>query len=220
MIKYVLYLVAIVLVILPGIACGLWTSRWNESTELEDAAAALHTIPTTIGDWDMQRTIEIPPQQMAMLEIAGYIAREYRHRNTGQTAQLFLTCGRPGPLSVHTPDVCYPGAGFVPQGKESKVSIPLEPVNGIFSMVTFKKSSALDNMELDLYWAWSAGQGWDCPTYPRWVYPWKTKVLHKIYLIFPHQQGKSEEDRSKTVQADQAFIAEAMAVIDTKLFKS
>ena len=37
---------------------------------------------------------------------------QYENTKSGTKIGLLLVCGRPGPVSVHTPDICYPGAGY------------------------------------------------------------------------------------------------------------
>ena len=47
--------------------------------------------------------------EAAAAELEGWLARRYLHRRTGVVVHVLLLCGRPGPLSVHTPEVCYYG---------------------------------------------------------------------------------------------------------------
>ena len=35
-------------------------------------------------------------------------------------ATALILCGRPGPVSIHTPDVCYRGLGYEPTGSPSR----------------------------------------------------------------------------------------------------
>ena len=45
--------------------------------------------------------------------VAGTFYRRYENHRTGDVATVFLVCGRSGPVSIHTPDVCYAADGFV-----------------------------------------------------------------------------------------------------------
>ena len=50
--------------------------------------------------------------------MTGYLLRTYTHRISGETFQVLLVCGKPGPTSLHPPDVCYQGAGYGTDAQE------------------------------------------------------------------------------------------------------
>src|SRR5262245_25371792 len=99
-----------VLLVLSGLVHGIWTQRWGAPVELTAAAARLQEFPLDVGDWKGQ-PLELDADAMAKAEAAGYVARIFRHPTKGEVRMLLL-CGRPGPVSLHTPDVCFPGAGL------------------------------------------------------------------------------------------------------------
>ena len=47
-----------------------------------------------------------------MAGAVGQISRVYTNPTKGLTVSVLLLCGLPGNISTHTPDVCYPGAGY------------------------------------------------------------------------------------------------------------
>ena len=101
---------AFVFVIFGGVVHGLWTDRWVVSKEPGAAAANLIRLPMTIGDWEGQ-AINVKSSRSGQRQLGG-IMRRYTNRLDGTTVSILLVCGRPGPVSVHTPDVCYDGAGY------------------------------------------------------------------------------------------------------------
>src|SRR5437016_5872335 len=104
-------LTALALIVAFGCAEGEWTNRWSSSDATEKAAARLSDIPATIGAWDGHDT-PLDPRQVAQAEMAGYLMRRYVHRPTGEAVSVLLVCGRPGPTSVHTPEICFPASGY------------------------------------------------------------------------------------------------------------
>src|SRR5581483_10664642 len=73
--------------------------------------ARLSGVPTSLGDWEYQ---EVEGKTgVADPSLAGSIWRQYVNRRTGQKVVCVLVCGRPGPVSIHTPEACYGSSGYV-----------------------------------------------------------------------------------------------------------
>src|SRR5262245_775541 len=102
---------ALLIVIGSGIAHGLCSDRWSTSEELPVAITALSRLPTTFDEWE-GADLSLDPAAMQRGEISGSVVRRYVHCSTEQEMMVMLVCGRSGPIAVHTPDVCYQGAGY------------------------------------------------------------------------------------------------------------
>src|SRR4051812_23326676 len=89
-------------VTLSGVVHGVWTNRWGSTRAVEEASARLQDVPMTVGEWDGQAK-ELSEREIALAEINGYFSRNYVNRRTGSMVSVLLICGRPGPVSVHTP---------------------------------------------------------------------------------------------------------------------
>src|SRR5437764_13900048 len=109
--RYVHVGVALLLIVGTGLAHGLWTNRWLRTTEPQTSAARLDKLPLNFGDWQ-GTDYQVNPAALALGEIVNYKQRLYRNRSTGQEFTVLVVCGKPGPISVHTPEVCFPGAGY------------------------------------------------------------------------------------------------------------
>ena len=88
--------------------------------ETAQAAERLDAMPLELGEWDGE-VGEVKAGE-AGAGVAGCIKRRYVHRKTGAVVSLFLVCGRPGPVSIHTPEVCYGASGFL-VGNKSAVEL-------------------------------------------------------------------------------------------------
>src|SRR6266545_91715 len=106
-----LLLAACGLLVAAGVAHGLRTDRWGPSADLAAAAARVDTLPTRVGDWD-GKAFEVDARQFAAANVSGITARRYTHRYARSEIVVLVITGRPGPVAVHTPDVCYSTAGF------------------------------------------------------------------------------------------------------------
>src|SRR5690348_10884938 len=101
---------AILVVLLAGVAQGLWTDRWAVSHELEAACSKVALVPTTLGDWEGHdlELRQVRRERYAEAGIAAMVNRRYRNRRTGREVDLLLVCGRPGPIATHSPLTCMP----------------------------------------------------------------------------------------------------------------
>ena len=181
MTRFILALAASTLVIVCGVVHGFWTDRWQgRPVETADAAARVDALPMEIGDWSGEALAVKDPQAGG---VAGTIERHYQNRRTGDGVSVYLVCGRPGPVSIHTPEACYGASGFVLGGK-SKVAVREQ--GGDFWSADAVKSKAGAETRLRLYWAWNAGQGWTAPEGdPRWTFTTgrHAPVLYKLYVV-------------------------------------
>jgi hypothetical protein len=175
--------IALALVIAAGLVHGQWTQRWTPSSAVETAAARLGRVPMNIGDW-RGRSLELNREQLAIAEVAGHVARCYENRPGRAAVTILLVCGRPGPIAVHTPDICYAGAGYEPLGLPVRQTLSVGPSGtpAAFRHAVFAKSNAAVPTYLRILWGWTADGTWDAPDNPRLVFA-PHRALYKLYLI-------------------------------------
>ncbi len=171
------------LVLLGGVAHGLWSNRWGDSRALETAAKRLELVPRTIGNW-VGRDQEMDARALAIGEIVGHVYRRYEDRRTGQGVTLLLVCGKSGPIAVHTPDVCYGGLGYALTAPPAQQAVPLgkdaEPAT--FWSATVRKETRQVPVTLHVLWAWNAAGRWEAPDNPRLKFG-RYPALYKLYII-------------------------------------
>jgi hypothetical protein len=178
-----------------GLVHGFWTDRWQPAAAPADAAARLDSLPDELGDWKGTR-LQVKPSQ-AGVGVAGYIQRRYVHRRTGVTVVLALVCGRPGPVSIHTPEACYVASGYA-VGPRSRVRPAGETTPDEFWTADATRTNASDETRLRLYWGWYAGGGWAAADAPRLTFA-RQPVLHKLYVL-RELGGPGEPDRGEPCQ--------------------
>jgi Protein of unknown function (DUF3485) len=169
---------AVVVLIAGGVVHGLWTDRWAVQPDAAAAAARMDALPLTIGDWEGEA---LPVSTRELQGLAGYVARRYVNRGTGDAVTLALMCGRPRVVSIHTPDVCYAGSGyevaepvrFGPTG----LSEPAE-----FWTTDMVRTRAAEQARLRVFYAWNATEGWKAPDTPRVTFA-GSPMLYKLYLL-------------------------------------
>src|SRR6185295_12153354 len=133
-------------------------------------------IPLTVGDWHGEA---IADASTGPADAAGNVQRRYQNRRSGQTVMVALVGGRPGPVSIHTPEACYGASGFA-VGTPTRTAGP--EGNGEFWTTDAVRTRATEETRLRLFWGWDAGTGWLAPDSPRQRFA-SYPVLHKLYVL-------------------------------------
>src|SRR5262249_36715298 len=183
MFKPILIVFAFLIVAASGLVQGTWSGRWVPSQELERARERLEEVPTQVGEWEMTEEKEVPLKEQQIAGMAGYRSRVYVNRRTNHSVSVLLVCGRPGAIAVHTPDVCFEGAGYRRAGNQSRDSLVLacRGHKAEFLRVRFVRHESGIPIPLLVYWGWNGTGSWTAPERPRLEF-WKLSVLYKLYV--------------------------------------
>jgi hypothetical protein len=165
------------LLIACGILHGRWTDRWQPSLEPAKAAARLLDVGLILGEWEGQ-DLEAKPSSVTAT-LAGSLQRRYVNQRTGQAVLVALVCGRPGPVSIHTPDVCYAASGYQ-LGARDRINTASK--TGEFWTADAVRTRATEESRIRIFWAWNHGQGWIASDDARIQFA-RQPVLHKLYVI-------------------------------------
>lgn len=189
-----------------AVAHGWRTDRWGSTADLTAAAGRLDALPMRIGDWEAT-VLELPAEQVRVANVAGLTARRYTHRYTRAEVTVLILCGRPGPVAVHTPDICYRGAGFVMGPRRTE---PLTEGNTAW-VADFTKAGPQPET-LRIRWAWGTGGGWTAAASPRLQFA-RERVLYKMYLVRPVPPGGDPAENPPEL----AFAGEFLPVLQATL---
>ncbi len=172
---------ALALIIGSGLMHGAWTNRWRTAPALAELAARLESVPTVLGDWTGSSQA-IPSRQMAIAGAAGQLSRVYTNPKNGQTVSVMLLCGLPGNISTHTPDACYPGAGYTLGSSERFIQRYGVPERDAEFQTAVASRAGTNPSYLRLYWTWHASGGWSAPDNARWAFA-AEPMLAKLYVV-------------------------------------
>jgi hypothetical protein len=165
------------LLLVCGLLHGRWTERWQPSAEPAKAALRMRDVALILGEWEGQ-DLDVKPSSVDAT-LAGSLQRRYQNQRTGQAVVVALVCGRPGPVSIHTPDVCYDASGFQ-VGARSRVAAPEK--KGEFWCADAVRTRATDETRLRIFWSWNHGQGWIASEDARIQFA-RQPALYKLYVI-------------------------------------
>lgn len=190
MTRIVCLIAAAGILIAAAVAHGLRTDRWGPRADLVAAAARLDQVPAKLGEWEGSAA-KIDERQIAAAQVAGYLARRYVHRSSGQEVTVLMLCGRPGPISVHTPDICYGGIGYRPGPQEKR------EVSGssVWTALFTKDGPSPDTLRIN--WTWNDGRGWQAADSPRFSFA-NSSVAYKLYVqrqVRPNESFEGDPSR-------------------------
>jgi len=162
---------------------GRWTERWsgrNVKAELKQAAELLESrFPNEFGNWEFVQEMASDPEQLERAGAVGHISRLFANRETKAKVSAFIVCATPHDASGHTPDRCYPGAGFEIAEAEHRQSIPLGDGRTAETFTgTFRKTG----QTLRVFWTYGVDGRWIAPQIAR-IELAGTSAVYKLYAI-------------------------------------
>jgi hypothetical protein len=204
-----LLLTALTVIVSAGLVHGFWTDRWHTSFSLEEAMTVLDRVGMDLDTWQAQ-AVELDARAIRVSGASRYVMRRYTRRTDKSSASILLMCGRSGPMSAHTPDICYQGSGFEMAGSPTRFTVPAGPASpsADFWTARFTKHDAAVPMHLRIYWSWKVPGGtWQAPDYARLAFG-RPLALYKLYVIreMPSPDERPQQDPS--IGLVQRFLAD------------
>jgi hypothetical protein len=199
--------------LLGGVIQGRMSRRWGKPQEFAVLANRLRELPTEIGPWRTTASPPLSPATEAELECAGYVSRQYENRGTGAIVTVAVLLGPAGPISVHTPDVCYSSRNYTILGSPKRIQFGGEgSQDELWS--TSLQSTSLTAGNLRVYYGWSSGGPWSAPKDARFAFAGQPH-LYKIQVAGPLPTPADD------VASDQcrAFLKEFLPVVGPYLVK-
>jgi hypothetical protein len=169
------------LILAAGAAYGQYSQRWGPTTELLSAGRSLESLPSEIGEWKLQGDEPISAGAIRMLECTGYLNRRYVSNQSGDSVVVAIVVGPPGPIAVHTPEICYSSRNYTvvddrqPVRFEGSTARPHTLWNTIFE----SKDAYAERMSV--FYGWSNGTEWVASKSPRFEFA-ASGQLYKLQL--------------------------------------
>jgi Protein of unknown function (DUF3485) len=180
MARFLVPAVALSAVVGSGLVHGYWTGRWEGGEKAAAAAALLRRLPMSLGDWQGQ-DLDADPGETRQLSASLY--RRYVNQRSGATVVLVLASGRPGPVSIHSPDVCYVASGYdAAQGHVFSPKLDAGLPRAEFRTAHFVKTKSGGQTHVRVWWSWNAGGTWSVPENPRVTFA-AYPVLYKLHAM-------------------------------------
>jgi hypothetical protein len=188
-----------VVTLVGGVIQGRMCRRWARPQEFQALADRLRELPAQIGPWHAKKSQPLDPVAEAVLECAGYVCRQYENQRTGETVTVAVLLGPAGPISVHTPDVCYSSQNYDTVGPPQRIRFDDggNSANELWS--TSLRATIPTASNLRVYYGWSTGGRWSAPDDARLEFAGQSH-LYKVQvagpLPMPFDDEKSDQSRT------------------------
>jgi len=182
MIRTLPWLAAMSLVLVGGVVHGIRTDRWSIHEVRRRMAERTSQLPHHLGEW-IGEDLPVVDRHQRVADADIIVARSYhKPLPNGERFHvvLVLFSGRPQPMSVHTPDFCFPGSGYRMDGP-AQVYIPEIEGRRQYSF-WFARFFERDGTARRVYWTWGDGKSWRASDDPRGEFA-HHRALYKLYLV-------------------------------------
>jgi hypothetical protein len=196
--KHILSLIGIAALVAATLGAG-WvhgrmTNRWGIHPDSNLAAARLRQpLPDRVGQWKLVREAELESEVIRMLQCPASISRVYEHGQTGDVVSVAVLLGPPGPISVHTPEICYSSHDYAITKEREKTSLTDAASHEHSLWEVRMKSNRIDGAQLRVLYGWTTGERWLAAEYPRFGYG-GVAHLYKLQLASNSSVTDSLED--------------------------
>ena len=198
---------ATLIIVGTGLAYGHYSHRWGPPADMASAVSQVDRLPKQLGEWSAIEELTMGETELEMLECAGYCHRRYVQTGTGKTVTVAILLGPPGPIAVHTPEICFSSRAYDIQRRRELTSVASDDSQShTFWQVEFASRNALAE-SLQVMYAWSDGERWFASKSPRFEFA-ALPYLYKLQLSAPVSVGRRDED----IKATHDFLRELASV--------
>jgi hypothetical protein len=153
-----------------GLACALVLGsgavRWWQARRVDAAMAQgreapfpLAQVPINLGTWE-GTTTELDPLIVEATGSSDHITRRYVDRRTGVALDVIVLYGPTHDVFIHSPELCYPKAGFTGFGETIERPIRCPGGNVPFRSVAYTRGDTGHGENQEVYFSWRYNGRW------------------------------------------------------------
>jgi hypothetical protein len=206
--KSITFAVCSVLVLAGTLGAG-WmhaslTHAWGSPHDMQRAFDRLDRakLPQQMGDWRFDRDVPFTADVLHVLQQPAHLSKVYENMRTGDIVTVAVIAGHPGPVAVHTPEICFSSRDYQMGGERSRQQITAGDERAHdFWKIGFNPRDPGD-LPLTVLYGWSTGTTWEAATHPRYSYGGLSH-LYKIQLAV--STATDSTSSASTSSADAAY---------------
>jgi hypothetical protein len=190
---------------------GVVSERWTGAGEAaRRSAVVLKEIPTRIGEWEGEDE-EVDDEIQRVAGAQGFISRIFRNKRTGETVSVWLVVGHAHYTAAHTPDICYPSAGFRQYQKNARFNLDVDGKSVEFWTGLFRQDQGLGVSNQRVFWTWFLPQPgateleWKAPESPRFTFG-GARALFKLYFTAAAADESERPEESVALEFAKEFL--------------
>lgn len=214
----------IVITLATGLLQGKMTNRFGIPEDMNESAERLANLKKILekqpfgarGQWRMTNDSKMTDLVVETLECREYINASFVNSEVpGLQVNGFIILGPPGPVAVHTPEICYSSKNHEITDERERVKIfPKGPQEDEFWGLSMRSRDVNEDM-LRIYYAWTVDGPWTAPDIPRITYGGGSKLFKmQLAVKLPPDVNLEKTD------ACQQFLQAFLPVVNSQLFGS
>ena len=178
--------------------------------ESEKPPFPLKEFPKTLGDWhEVEGTeITLDPQIARIAGSSDHLIRTYVNRRNGEQVSVMILYGLAYLVWPHTPDACYPAAGFksVPPSRDVDIDVPETTIKARFREQNFAKYQTGAGIYQQVYYSLRNAGEWGLNLENRWKSfrynpgMFKVQVQRQVVAVGKAENNSLEELLGKIIQ--------------------
>jgi len=180
-----------------GFIHGQMSNRWGPHADSREAARRLaDPLPERVGNWVLRRETELEEGVVKLLHCPSYISRVYEHNSTGDVVSVAVLLGPPGPISVHTPEICYSGHDYSVEATRRRATLTDSSGEQHTFWEVGLKANRREDGKLKVLYGWGVGGPFQAAESPRFGFGGVTH-LYKVQLAALDVSGKEDFNPSE-----------------------
>lgn len=203
--------IALVAIVVGGYWQGTMSERWGSFPQIGEFAERMAKVPMDVGNWKGKVSPDADARTREVAGIRASVSRSYTNPK-GETVVVNLVCGKVNDMFYHTPDRCYPAAGFEASSDIKQIEVDAGATKAEFRHTSFKKQSDNGVVAHQVYWSFSDGDQWRTPVNYKWEMQGQ-RALYKLYVLSPPENDRQTQERTVTVE----FLKDFLPVLDEVL---
>jgi Protein of unknown function (DUF3485) len=179
---------------------------------LHDRQFKLAEIPLTLGHWTGVKT-EIDARIVASTGSHDLITRHYTDADTGVGVDVIILFGPSSDIFIHTPELCYPKAGFISHAEAVDRTLDCDGVKAGLRSVAYTKGDAGSREIQDVYFTWRYNGQWT----PKVGSPKQLERIPGMYKIQVARQLKPRESHADDRDPCESFLKVLIPDLESRI---
>ena len=185
--------------------------------ENEKPPFPLKEFPNDLGDWHQAHGAEISldPQIARIAGSNDHVIRTYVNEKNGERVSVMILYGLAYLVWPHTPDACYPAAGFksVPPSRDVDINVPETTIKARFREQNFAKYETGAGVYQQVYYSLRNANEWGLNLENRWksfrYHPgmFKVQVQRQVAAVGKADNNSLEQLLGRIVQEIEQRLA-------------
>jgi EpsI family protein len=205
--------VALVCAVLIG--SGVVRSRQSRRIEGQIARGLtesfpLDTLPMTLGDWTGESTT-LDEQIARGTGAKQIVTRRYVNKSTGVSLEVILLFGQAVDIYIHSPELCYPAAGFaLVSGPDTRL-IETSEGKAPFRSLVYGQGNGANSLQ-EVYYSWRYNGRWTPEAGPRKHFE-RISGMYKVHIA----RRTTETEKRYEGNPSEAFLAKLLPEMERRM---